>query len=796
MVPVSFVPVPKTLPMPQPIWPTPVQNRGVIPIQRDVFQPALHFGIDTEASKAYHKSDALGDHYERYHPANTNVPPALNHTIVSSEARRAHHALAEELELYIAGRGHKSLSIPWISHRLPLSAMEYTVFDVETTGLDSNARIIQLAASPVKSNHQMDHQRDFSQLFHPGMIEGTDRPFRIEPQATAIHGISLEQLANKKQIADLLPALRQNNQLSILGDRRLLVAYNARFDVGRLNEAIRLFNKIRQKSSDKIPELSPELVVDPFVLIQRLHPFNSQKKTLGTVYKTLMGCELQNKHDAQADVDATVDVLKYVLKVLQKHAIPQEWGKLAEAPLQKLHGPQWDQFSSIEKASLIAGYVAKHRKFFEERYPQFLARPIRAIDVLRFQFGRMSCHDGPTPHYPVFDITLDQFGVDGCKYWDGTDRLDLDLVREVRHERQEENLALLVHQFKKEFPKKSLEGLVQELRQLARPDLTDLKQQRAFEQKLTQEILNSIGKRIAYKILKREHPKPGELAQANRAFLGELKNSLADLSEVLIEKKMRRYMDLAQFPQMEAHLKPLTEQIVAQTGKALDKLSNRFLYAYIDVDLNALTSPPNALTTSSDMLIDPAVIQAYQAAKTKEKNGTPLIYQNPDPHKRGVYQHPIEGNSPVHESGENKYPVEQALVLEQPWLEKILDGEKTWEIRGGNTYFRGWLGLIDRDAQDDDGRRLLKGIAYLDAVKGPLSRKDIENNVKHHRIPKAFLDFYSGVRYKKPFAWVLKDAQRLDPPIPVQVQTNKGSFVSLPEANRKALAKFVPAPKA
>jgi len=40
----------------------------------------------------------------------------------------------------------------------------------------------------------------------------------------------------------------------------------------------------------------------------------------------------------------------------------------------------------------------------------------------------------------------------------------------------------------------------------------------------------------------------------------------------------------------------------------------------------------------------------------------------------------------------------KALIIADPWIDLILDGRKTWEMRSRNTGHRGWFGLI-RKAQ-------------------------------------------------------------------------------------------------
>ena len=38
----------------------------------------------------------------------------------------------------------------------------------------------------------------------------------------------------------------------------------------------------------------------------------------------------------------------------------------------------------------------------------------------------------------------------------------------------------------------------------------------------------------------------------------------------------------------------------------------------------------------------------------------------------------------------------KALIVKKPWIDYILDGIKTWEIRGSKTNIRGKIELIQR----------------------------------------------------------------------------------------------------
>src|SRR5262249_34556158 len=152
----------------------------------------------------------------------------------------------------------------------------------------------------------------------------------IKPGASAVHGITDEMVKDAPTLEDVLLDLSKD----VLGEKGLLVAYNAKFDVGMPNqELIRKFNyrsgailnraidrwntSKNAKEQGRIRPFDPALVLDPFVLIQRIHPFVTLGKKLSHHYEILMGKPLTNAHDAQADVDATVNVLKYIFKYLQ-----------------------------------------------------------------------------------------------------------------------------------------------------------------------------------------------------------------------------------------------------------------------------------------------------------------------------------------------------------------------------------------------------------------------------------------------------------------------------------------------
>ena len=51
--------------------------------------------------------------------------------------------------------------------------------------------------------------------------------------------------------------------------------------------------------------------------------------------------------------------------------------------------------------------------------------------------------------------------------------------------------------------------------------------------------------------------------------------------------------------------------------------------------------------------------------------------------------------------------IDTALKVAQSWLDKIVSGEKTWEIRNVASHFRGWFALFEI------GSHQIVGIAHL-----------------------------------------------------------------------------------
>jgi len=95
----------------------------------------------------------------------------------------------------------------------------------------------------------------------------------------------------------------------------------------------------------------------------------------------------------------------------------------------------------------------------------------------------------------------------------------------------------------------------------------------------------------------------------------------------------------------------------------------------------------------------------------------------------------------------------KALIIKQHWLDLILNGRKTWEIRGSNTHIRGRIALAC------SGYGQLWGEADLVDVVPVTTAEAIEANRDKHQIPASVL-----WNYPKPHAWVLANAVRYTVP--------------------------------
>jgi hypothetical protein len=97
----------------------------------------------------------------------------------------------------------------------------------------------------------------------------------------------------------------------------------------------------------------------------------------------------------------------------------------------------------------------------------------------------------------------------------------------------------------------------------------------------------------------------------------------------------------------------------------------------------------------------------------------------------------------------------RGLVIRPYWIDLILKGKKTWEIRGSKTAIRDTIGLIP------SGSGTIVGVCEVIDCIGPLSAGGFRTNAAKAgmRPTEAKIGHYA-----KTYAWVLKGPRRLEKP--------------------------------
>ena len=124
----------------------------------------------------------------------------------------------------------------------------------------------------------------------------------------------------------------------------------------------------------------------------------------------------------------------------------------------------------------------------------------------------------------------------------------------------------------------------------------------------------------------------------------------------------------------------------------------------------------------------------------------------------------------------------RALLIRRPWIDMILDGKKTWEIRGSRTLMRGRVALVV------SGTGTVFGVCDLVDCVGPITAEAFRTNAKKVGIRPS--EATLG-HYRQTYAWVLKNARRLERPVPYQHPPGAIIWVKLDSAvEKKVKAQF------
>ena len=172
--------------------------------------------------------------------------------------------------------------------------IEFTIFDVETTGLEPEAgeRIIEVAGIKLKGVQRLD-------VFHSLVNSGRE----VSVEAFAVNKITPEMLKKAPLPERIIPEFMNFASGSVLA------SYNAPFDMEFLNSELRLANM----------KLSGAPVIDILKMAKRLLP-GLERYALWFVAKEL-GIHTEQVHRALSDVELTVRVFHALKKFLNEKGV-------------------------------------------------------------------------------------------------------------------------------------------------------------------------------------------------------------------------------------------------------------------------------------------------------------------------------------------------------------------------------------------------------------------------------------------------------------------------------------------
>jgi DNA polymerase-3 subunit epsilon len=179
--------------------------------------------------------------------------------------------------------------------KMPLLALNYTVFDTETTGLNPSEgdEIVSVGAVRIVNGRLLEHET-FEQLVDPRRA--------MSPEASRITGIDSAMLENQPTIDRVLPAFGQ------FCEDTVLVAHNAAFDMR--------FLRLKEEATG-VRFAQP--VLDTLLLSAVIHP-DLESHRLEAIAER-MGINPMGRHTALGDAIMTGEVFLRMVPLLAEQGI-------------------------------------------------------------------------------------------------------------------------------------------------------------------------------------------------------------------------------------------------------------------------------------------------------------------------------------------------------------------------------------------------------------------------------------------------------------------------------------------
>jgi len=121
----------------------------------------------------------------------------------------------------------------------------------------------------------------------------------------------------------------------------------------------------------------------------------------------------------------------------------------------------------------------------------------------------------------------------------------------------------------------------------------------------------------------------------------------------------------------------------------------------------------------------------------------------------------------------------KGLIINTPFIDWILEGRKTWELRSQATQQRGPIALIQK------GTGMVMGVARLVDSTGPMTDVEMAASGHLHAVTPERLKLPEVAKYRH--AWVLADARRLPKPVAYVHPAGAVKWVTLAPAVAQAV---------
>ncbi|MGB0723503.1 MAG: PolC-type DNA polymerase III, partial [Gammaproteobacteria bacterium] len=176
----------------------------------------------------------------------------------------------------------------------PLDELVYTVFDTETTGLDTSSdQIISIGGLRVVNGRPLQNEV-FEQLIDPG------KP--ISRESIAVHGISEDMVRGKPDLTVVLPEFHR------FAEDTVLVGHNVAFDMSILQ---------RVQGEAGVSFDAP--VLDTLLLSAVVYPERGEHSLEKIAER--FGIPVVGRHTAVGDAIVTAQVFLHLVKLLQDQGI-------------------------------------------------------------------------------------------------------------------------------------------------------------------------------------------------------------------------------------------------------------------------------------------------------------------------------------------------------------------------------------------------------------------------------------------------------------------------------------------